>query len=39
MNAMPPIELVYLFVQDMDRAVGFYETTLGLRLKSEDNYV
>ena len=29
---MPPIELVYLFVQDMDRAVGFYETTVGLRL-------
>jgi len=29
---MPPIDLVYLFVQDMDRAVTFYETTLGLRL-------
>ena len=29
---MPPIDLVYLFVQDMDRAVSFYETTLGLRL-------
>jgi catechol 2,3-dioxygenase-like lactoylglutathione lyase family enzyme len=29
---MPPIDLVYLFVQDMDRAVGFYGTTLGLRL-------
>ena len=36
---MPPIDLVYLFVQDMDRAVGFYETTLGLRLHVRAEFI
>jgi len=30
---MPPIDLVYLFVSDMDRAVAFYGDTLGLTMQ------
>ena len=34
MSGVGPAELVYLFVSDMDRAVGFYRDVLGLELEA-----
>lgn len=33
MSSIGPAELVYVFVSDMDRAVGFYRDVLGLDLE------
>ena len=33
MNAIGPADLVYVFVSDMERALGFYRDVLGLELE------